>query len=260
MLARIVSFLFWLYIGILCISFFPIAVTVWLVTLPFDRRRFVLHKFTCFWAGMFTWPNPHWNVRIEYAAPLDRKQTYVIVSNHLSLVDIPVVFRLFLHFKWVSKSENFKIPFVGWNMRLNKYIELNRGSNRSNARMMQECEAALKGGSSVYIFPEGTRSSTGRVGKFRRGAFELAKRAGAPILPIVIEGSSRALPKKGLVLRGFHRIRVRVLEPVAVSEIEGLEADELTALVENRIRAEHERMLAQHGPAIVPDTEAAAVK
>jgi 1-acyl-sn-glycerol-3-phosphate acyltransferase len=223
---------------------FPIALLIWLVTLPFDRRGWLLHKFTCFWAAMFTWPNPHWNVTIENADRADRRATYVIVSNHLSLVDIPVVFRLFLHFKWVSKAENFKIPFVGWNMRLNRYIQLDRGSNKSNAKMLRACERALAGGSSIYIFPEGTRSTNGRVSGFKRGAFELAKRAGTAILPIVIDGSAEALPKHGLMLRGFHRIKVRVLDPIPAASFADATVEELTDRVRNLIRTEHESMIA----------------
>ncbi len=253
MLARITSTVFWLFIGILCITMFPIAVLIWLVTLPFDRRGWLLHKFTCFWASMFTWPNPHWNVTVEHmerAKP--RNEARIIVSNHLSMVDIPVVFRTWLHFKWVSKSENFKIPFVGWNMRLNRYIELDRGSNKSNAKMMRACEETLSAGSSVFLFPEGTRSANGRVSGFKRGAFELAKRTGRPILPIVIEGSSRALPKKGVVVRGFHRIRVRVLDPIEAESFAEESVQELTDRVRGLIRAEHESMVAERGGADSP--------
>ncbi len=245
MLARVTSVIFWLYIGLLCIALFPFAALIWLITLPFDRRGWLLHKFTCVWAGMFTWPNPHWSVtveNIEKAAP--RNEAGIIVSNHLSLVDIPVVFRTFLHFKWVSKSENFKIPFVGWNMRMNRYIELDRGSNKSNAKMMRDCEAALNRGSSVFIFPEGTRSANGKVSGFKRGAFELARRTGKPIQPIVIAGSAEALPKKGLILKGIHRIRVRLLDPIAPESFAEESVEELTDRVRGLIRSQHESMQA----------------
>lgn len=245
MIARVTSAIFWLYIGLLCIAIFPVAALIWLITLPFDRRGWLLHKLTCVWAGMFTWPNPHWNVtieNIEKAAP--RNEARIIVSNHLSLVDIPVVFRTFLHFKWVSKSENFKIPFVGWNMYMNRYIKLDRGSNKSNAKMMRSCEAALNSGSSVFIFPEGTRSSNGKVSGFKRGAFELARRTGKPIQPIVIAGSAEALPKKGLILKGIHHIRVRLLDPIAPESFAEESVEALTDRVRGLIRSEHESMRA----------------
>ncbi|MCB1315947.1 MAG: 1-acyl-sn-glycerol-3-phosphate acyltransferase [Leptospiraceae bacterium] len=245
MLATAWSTVFWFLYGVISILLFPIAFLIWLITYPFDRRRVLLHKFTCFWAGILTWLNPCWSVTVSGKEHIDRKQTYVIVSNHLSTVDIVAAFRLFIHFKWVSKAEIFKIPFIGWNMYLNNYIKLRRGSNKGNAQMMRETERALRTHNSVYIFPEGTRSNNGRVGKFRRGAFELAKRTGLPILPIVIEGSERALPKKGVALRGFHRIKFEVLKPILPETFHDKDVDRLTTEVQALIQARHEEILAR---------------
>jgi 1-acyl-sn-glycerol-3-phosphate acyltransferase len=150
-----------------------------------------------------------------------------MVSNHLSLLDILVLFRLFRHYKWVSKIENFRIPFIGWNMRLNRYIELRRGERESVIQMMADCERTLRAGSSILMFPEGTRSRTGELQAFKTGAFELALRTGSPILPIVIEGTSNALPKRGFVLRGRHPIRVRVLDPLPADSFAQMSAKEL---------------------------------
>ena len=80
-------------------------------------------------------------------------RTYVLVANHLSLLDILVLFRLFKDFKWVSKAEIFKVPGVGWNMRWNKYIPLKRGDRESIAEMMAASEETLRSGSSIMIFP-----------------------------------------------------------------------------------------------------------
>ena len=167
---------------------------------------------------------------------MDRRAAYVMVSNHQSAVDIFVIFRVFLHFKWVSKSENFKIPFVGWNMRLNQYVEIARGRVKGNARMMEDSRKTLRAGNSIMIFPEGTRSEDGELKAFRRGAFELAHSTRTPILPIVIEGSARALPKRGMVVRGRHLIRIRILDPIAPEEF-GDSVEELTARVQDRIAA-----------------------
>ena len=82
---------------------------------------------TCFWGSLYTWFNPAWPVKVVGREKIDPNETYVMVANHQSLLDIFVLFRLFRHFKWVSKIENFNIPCVGWNMRLNGYIELRRG-------------------------------------------------------------------------------------------------------------------------------------
>src|SRR5262245_11385066 len=122
--------------GVSSIALFPLALAIWAVTLPWDRRGAALHRFTCFWASLYTWINPFWTVRIEGRHRVRKDAAYVIVSNHLSLVDILVLFRLFIHFKWVSKIENFRIPFIGWNMALNRYIKLRRGDRKSVTQMM----------------------------------------------------------------------------------------------------------------------------
>jgi 1-acyl-sn-glycerol-3-phosphate acyltransferase len=218
---RVLSLVFWLFLAFSSIVLFPVALIVWAVTAPFDRRRVLLHRFTCFWASLYTWLNPAWRVRVEGREKIRRDAAYVIVANHQSLLDILVLFRLFVHFKWVSKIENFRVPFIGWNMSLNRYIKLQRGSRESIARMMVACERALTEGNSIMMFPEGTRSRDGRLQPFKPGAFALAQRTQAAILPIVVEGTARALPKRGFVLQGRHEIRVRVLDEIPYASFAG---------------------------------------
>jgi len=227
MARRVYSTAFWAFLASSSIALFPVAVVVWAVTLPFDRRKVLLHQFTCFWGSLYTWTNPLWPVSIVGREKIERGETYVMVANHLSLLDILVLFRLFRHYKWVSKIENFRIPFIGWNMRLNRYIELRRGDRDSVVRMMADCERTLRSGSSILMFPEGTRSRDGELQAFKPGAFELALRTQTPILPIVIEGTSNALPKRGFVLRGHHPIRVRVLDPIPAESFAHMSAKEL---------------------------------
>ena len=231
------SILFWGFVGITSILLFPVACVIKAVTWPFDRRLKALHFFTSLWAAQYTWFSPNWRVRVQGREKVERRATYVIVSNHQSAVDIFALFRIFVHFKWVSKSENFKIPFVGWNMRLNRYIEIARGRVKGNARMMEDCRKTLSAGSSIMIFPEGTRSEDGALRPFRRGAFELAYSTKTPILPVVIEGSARALPKRGVVLRGRHIIQIRILDPVMPDQF-GESVDQLLASVQGTIAAE----------------------
>jgi 1-acyl-sn-glycerol-3-phosphate acyltransferase len=214
LLRRTLSMVFWLFMTVSSIVLFPVAVLIWLVTWPFDRRLRVLHQFTCFWASLYTWLNPAWRVRVEDLHKICPDETYVMVANHQSLLDILVMFRIFAHFKWVSKIENFRVPFIGWNMTMNRYIKLRRGNKASVIQMMRACEKTLAQGNSIMMFPEGTRSHDGRLKRFKPGAFELAKDTGTAILPIVVEGTANALPKKGVVLRGRHPIRIRVLDPI----------------------------------------------
>ncbi len=112
----LLSVVFWAFIVLSSLVLFPVAVLIFLVTAPFDRRRAVLHRFTCLWASLYTWLNPAWNVTIHGRERLHRAGPAVIVANHLSLLDLLVMFRLQSHFKWVSKIENFRVPLIGWNM------------------------------------------------------------------------------------------------------------------------------------------------
>jgi len=207
------SFAFWTFMVVSSVLLYPLALLIRLITL-FARRGVLLHRFTCFWASLYTWLNPAWRVRIEGREKIRPETAYVIVANHQSLLDILVLFRLFVHFKWVSKIENFRVPFIGWNMSLNRYIKLRRGSPGSVGRMMRACERALRRGNSLLIFPEGTRSSDGRLQRFKHGAFTLAQQARVPLLPIVLQGTANALPKRGFVLQGRHAISVRVLDEI----------------------------------------------
>jgi len=228
MLRRTGSLAFWLFLASTSIALFPVAVLVWAVTALFDRRKVVLHQFTCFWASLYSWFNPVWRVKVEGREKIHRDSTYVIVANHQSLLDILVLFRLFVHFKWVSKIENFSIPCIGWNMRLNEYIELRRGDKQSIVEMLAACDDTLREGNSIMMFPEGTRSADGRLKSFKHGAFTLALRNELPILPVVVEGTANALPKRGFVLQGRHEIRIRVLDEIPFSKFGDRPVEEVT--------------------------------
>jgi 1-acyl-sn-glycerol-3-phosphate acyltransferase len=232
------SWFFWAFLVTSSIALFPVALLIFAVTAPFDRQRRVLHLFTCFWGSLYTWLNPAWPVTIEGRQRIDPDQTYVMVANHLSLLDILVLFRLFTHYKWVSKIENFRLPCIGWNMSLNGYVKLRRGDAASIAEMMAACERLLTEGNSIMMFPEGTRSEDGRLKAFKHGAFTLAKRVGAPILPIVVEGTAAALPKRGFVLQGRHAIRIRVLDAIPYARVASLSVEALTEHVRAIIAAE----------------------
>lgn len=212
---RVLSIGFWAFVVASSVLLFPGAVLLWSLTAPFGRRRVLLHLYTCFWGSLYTWLNPLWPVTVRGREHVERGATYVMVANHLSLLDILVLFRLFRHFTWVSKAENFRVPLIGWNMRLNAYIPLKRGDRESVTAMLARAEADLRDGISVMIFPEGTRSRDGRLKPFKDGAFQLAATTGLPVLPIVVSGTGDALPARGFVLQGRHPITLTVLPPIS---------------------------------------------
>lgn len=238
----IFSLLFWIYVAATCVVLFLVALLIRLLTFPFDRRLRLLHFFTSFWGSLYLWTNPFWPLRIEDRDKIDRSQVYVMVSNHQSILDILVIHALFVHFKWVSKRENARIPFIGWNVVLNQYVLFDRDSRGGSIKMMRDCRFHLDRGSSIMIFPEGTRSTSGKLRPFKEGAFRLALQAQRPILPIVLNGTGESLPKKGFILQKRTPIRVRVLSPIHPDTFASMDPSELGRLVRDRMELALNRM------------------
>ncbi|MFW6011260.1 MAG: lysophospholipid acyltransferase family protein [Desulfosalsimonas sp.] len=241
---RLIAVAWLTFVGVTSVIFFLTALVIKLATMAFDRRLVILQQFTCFWGALYTWTIPAWRIRIQGRQNIKSKRPYVVVSNHQSLLDILVLFNLFFHFKFVSKSEIFKIPLIGWNMRLNRYIELKRGNKRSVPKMMADCKKALDKGSPVLIFPEGTRSPDGKIRDFKPGAFILALEQKAPVLPIVISGTNKALPKYSFNFHGSHDIRVKVLPEIPYEKFAAMSPEEAADMVRDIIINEHERLRA----------------
>ncbi len=235
MMRMLGSLLFWGFMTISSILLFPISLLLYLLTIAFDKRRWVLHRFTSFWASLYTWLNPAWHVRVIGRERLYEAGPAVIVANHLSLLDILVLFRLQSHFRWVSKRENFRVPFVGWNMTLCDYIPLQRGQAASIQAMMRHCDRVIGEGNSIMMSPEGTRSATGRMRSWKPGAFQIAERNRVPIQPIIIRGTAEALPKRGFILQGRHAISIEVLDPIPPEEVAATSVEDMTERVRSML-------------------------
>ena len=176
--------------------------------------------------------NPSWRVHRDGVKIANPRRPYVVVSNHQSLADIPIISHLPWEMKWIGKAELFSLPLVGWMMRLAGDIPVDRADRRSGARMLLAAKACLLLKCSVMFFPEGTRSPDGRVWKFNEGAFHLAIKAGVPVLPVAIEGTRDCLPKRSWKFGPPQEILLRVLPPV---ETEGLSSDRVEEL-RDRVR------------------------
>jgi 1-acyl-sn-glycerol-3-phosphate acyltransferase len=216
----LLSAFFWGYLALsLTVFWFAVAVP-WLLVTPFDRRRVFSHWYAYTWATHYLALSPFWNVHIERREIIDPRRVYVMVANHQSIADIFVLFKLRVHYKWVSKHTVFYVPFLGWMMAMAGYVGIRRGDAESRGRMMGDCRRHLERGSSLMMFPEGTRSRTDEMRSFRRGAFALACEAGCDVLPIVIEGTRDALPHGTWVFQQRDKkldVWVRVLDPIAPS-------------------------------------------
>lgn len=239
------SIIVWLVGAALIVVLFPLTLLAWLLTFPFDRQRKIVHGSLIFQAMFISYAVPIWRIRIEGRKKRIRGTTYVIICNHQSILDILLVNCLRYRYKWISKIENTKVPFVGWYLKMADYIVVDRGNKESKEKMIVESYDCLRNGTSIMMFPEGTRSTDRNIGFFKRGAFQLALSARKPILPVLIDGTGGVLPKHGFIFGGFHRITIRVLDPVPPETFGTEDCDILAAQFQqmmtdelNKLRAE----------------------
>jgi 1-acyl-sn-glycerol-3-phosphate acyltransferase len=204
--------LYWPYLLASCVVLFFPALVLYALTF-WDTRRRVLHAYTSLWGAHYLAWAPFAGVRLEGRENGLAATPCVYVSNHQSMVDILAIFATYLPYRWVSKLANFYAPFLGWTMWLNGYVPLRRGHLPSIRRMLRRCEAELRAGNSLFVFPEGTRSHDGELKAFFRGAFWLATRNQVPIVPVLIEGTREILPRQTLLIRP-QAVSVRVLPAI----------------------------------------------
>jgi len=224
--------------------YLPIAVFLRVFTGWFDRRLAILHIFSCFWASCYTWLSPIWSVTITGRENVDRKKACIMTCNHQSMIDILVIYRIFLHFKWVAKSSLFKIPIIGWNMWLNRYIKIERSSTKSQRKMLKQCAENIQKGSSVMIFPEGTRSRDGELRHFKEGAFLIALKQKTDIVPMVVDGTAKALPEKGIFPFRKQKVCLHILSPVSYETFKDMSIRQLSEHIHSIIAAELARIRA----------------
>jgi len=142
-------------------------------------------------------------------------ETFVVMSNHQSLYDIPVLFQaLQRRVRMVAKKELFMVPGWGHAMRMAGFVEVDRQNRHKAIRSLRHAEEALAKGTSIWIAPEGTRSETGELSPFKMGGFHLALSAGARILPVTIVGSRDALLARGFKVTDGAKVTAFVSPPI----------------------------------------------
>lgn len=237
----VVSAWTWFVLGACLTLWLPMLALLLVITRPFDKQRYWVGLWFRKLAVVTCTLNPLWRFRTSGTYPANRRGPFVAVSNHESFVDILLISHLPWEMKWLSKIEIMKIPVLGWDMVLAGDIPVERGTTRSAVKAMQRCTEVLKGGGSVIIFPEGTRSETSEMLPFKDGAFRLAIDAGVPILPLVVRGTGTALPKHGWRF-GKSNAEVRVLPLIETAGLQRADLKSLSHRVRAVIEAERQRM------------------
>ena len=199
---------------------------VWIVTVPFDRGRYHAGRAFLHLAVAQVTLNPLWHFETDGPAPEDPRRPYVAVSNHESYADIFLISHFPWEMKWLSKDAVFKIPVMGWLMRMAGDVPIKRGNRDSVLTALAECRKRLQNRVSVMIFPEGTRAPTAVMLPFKDGAFKLAVETGSPILPIAVAGTRHCMAKHSFQFRRA-RAKARVLDPIPV---DGLTNADIPAL------------------------------
>lgn len=199
---------------------FPIA----LIT---DRGRLLItHKSAVWWAKAVIAGSPIWKLKVTGKSNIEPNKSYVIISNHQSMLDILATCAAIpLNFKFLAKKELFLIPFMGWAMLLSGYVPVDRSSKESGRKAIKRITQLLKKDVSILFFPEGTRSPDGKMKKFKMGAFKLARDANMEILPVVIDGTGRALPKKSIRLFKKTVFKVTIGKPTSLADVSDSELE-----------------------------------
>jgi 1-acyl-sn-glycerol-3-phosphate acyltransferase len=225
----------WSVIVLLIVAWLPLLALVRL----FDRdpARYATGRMFRRLGAAMTRGTGLWHVEVEGEMPKDPRRPYVVVSNHQSHADIPVVSNLRWDMKWVAKAELFRVPFVGWMMQMAGDIPVDRGDARSGVAVLAKAREVLSKRCSVMFCPEGTRSPDGLLRPFSDGPFRLAARAGVPILPLALDGTHDALPKHGWRFGPARTMRLAVLDPIETAGLTPAEQKGLRELVHGRIAA-----------------------
>ncbi|HJS48465.1 MAG TPA: lysophospholipid acyltransferase family protein [Gemmatimonadales bacterium] len=234
----------WLSMGLVILLFFPMVTGLAALSAPFDRARYAAGRWFRVMGVMMARVNPLWRFRWSGTPPADPRRPWIVVSNHESFADIPLISQLPWEMKWMGKAEMFRIPVVGWMMRAAGDIPIQRGvGGRAVLDAMARCREVLARQVSVMIFPEGTRSPTGEMLPFKDGAFRLAIETGTAILPLAVAGTRNALPKHDW---RFNRARaeVRILQPVETAGLTMADLQSLKARVREAIARGREELRA----------------
>lgn len=205
----------------------PMMTLMMLVALvvPSDRTEW-LSRLYC--RGQIFWSFNRWKAVVDPA--VDPGAVYLFCQNHVNLLDHVTMYPATPHFKQgIELESHFKIPVYGWFMKQRGTLAVRRGDRRFFRKLAEGMRAEAEKGHSLLVFPEGTRTTTGRVGEFKVGSFRLAQELGLPVVPVAVTGMYEVLRKGSWLLRPGHTVTVHVLAPLPTA---GLSREDLPALAE----------------------------
>ncbi len=206
---------------------------------PFDRRGVFAHGCARVWAWLIL-ATTRVEVHVSGLERLRRDVTYVFVSNHQSIYDIPIIFASVpFQLRIIAKESLGRFPVLGWHLRWTGHLLVNR--SRPGTNIGRRVSKLLRDGLSLIVFPEGTRSVDGRVGVFKRGVFLLSVEASLPIVPVAVVGS-RHVMRKGRLMTCPGEVRLTIHEPISTASLAAADARRLADRAWEIVRASVESL------------------
>ena len=228
----------WLYTAFsFCFQMITSYLLLWIV--PKQKRSQVITRYAASF-GAFGVKVLGMNITTYGLENVKACNHFILAPNHQSILDIPVLMiKVPQHFVFFAKKELLKIPMLGWNLKQQGHFMVTRDNPRQAKKEMAGVEAEIEREKrNLLIFPEGTRSITGELGRFKRGAFMAAVRTGTPMIPVYIDGTGYIINKKRFLMQPG-KINIAFGEPVQVEkatpETEREAALKLMGIVEERI-------------------------
>ncbi len=224
-----------IYTGISAVIILPV-----LLFFPFSRLSEVYMKF---WAKITVKLSGN-TVSVEGLDNIHSDTAYVITANHQSQMDIPLLLAcLPLQFRMAAKKELFMIPVLGWVLYAMQFIKIDRKNKSRAVKSLNQAALKIEKGLTILFFPEGTRSTGGKLLPFNSGPFYLAVKAGVPVLPVVISGSNKIHNKqKVLKLNAGNEVKIVIGKPLATVGLDLKQRHQLLAHTREVMAAMYNRI------------------
>jgi 1-acyl-sn-glycerol-3-phosphate acyltransferase len=213
----------------------PAATLFFLLMIPaalVDKSGNSMHALATMWVRLIVWLA---GIRVD-ASGLEKtpEGPVIFASNHSGTFDIPVLQSVLpLQFRWMAKRSLFSLPVIGWAMTLAGYIPIDVGRAAKVFKSLDAAASKISAGTSVLIFPEGSRNRSMKLMPFKRGGFYLALKSGVPIVPVAIRGTREIMKTGGVMIRPG-KVRVVVCDPIQTTGLEGAKLEEQLRVLTQR--------------------------
>jgi 1-acyl-sn-glycerol-3-phosphate acyltransferase len=204
------SIFIWMAFGLFFLLIFLATLPVFLLTFWFDRDRVYANRVFMCVSKMMMWVLPGGKLTVEGLHHKPEGKPFIGVANHISFLDMPAIGSLPFKMRWISKKELFWIPVVGWSLWITGQVYLDR-QKKNAIKQLDAIGPTLKRLNPIMMFPEGTRAKDGKLQRFKRGAFAMAKQYNALILPMVIAGTNTILKPGSWKFHTGNGVRIRIL-------------------------------------------------